>query len=117
MPKAITFLAMLCALLGSAAMLTPSFPLRGWVGLVAFGVLGVICATDRVAIARRFNAVMCVFLLLNGVSFGVPKIWVPHPPWLAVLADMLFFGALIAAVVALWFTRGHPVPVHADKAS
>jgi hypothetical protein len=116
MHKAATVLAVLSALLGSFALLLPSFPMRGWVGLVAFGVLGIICLTDRVAISRRFNAVMCVFLLLNGMSFGLPKIWVPHPPWLNVLADLLFFGALIIAVVALWRTRLHPSTVHPDNA-
>jgi hypothetical protein len=104
-----TVFASACTLLGAGALLFRSWPMRGWVGLVAGATLGVIIIRDRAPIHRRFHTALGVFLLLNAVSFGVPKVWAPHPPWVGVFADVVFLGALLAApLVMLWIVRARP---------
>ena len=106
MPKASTVVAIVCMLVGGTALLFRSWPMRGWAGLVAFAVLGMISLADRAPVHRRFHAALGVFLLLNAVSFGVPNVWVPHPPWVAIVADLVFLSALLGAVlVMLWLVR------------
>ncbi len=112
-PRAGNVLVYICALLGCGALVVPSMPLRGWVGLLAFGVMGVILVSDRATPHRRSRTMLGVYLLTSGVSFGLPKIWPRHLSWVAVIVDSVFFGAILAMVSALWFERSRrSAPAH-----
>lgn len=73
-PKVVDALIYTCAIPACAALMVQSMPLRGWVALCAFGLMGVVLIVDRAAPNRGARMVLGVFLMLAGVSFGLPKI-------------------------------------------
>lgn len=102
-----------CALLGCGALVAPTMPLRGWVSLFAFGFMGAILITDRAFLHRRSRTLLGVYLLVSGVSFGLPKIWLRHPTWVDVFTDWAFIGAILVMVVAALLERvRRPAPIH-----
>jgi hypothetical protein len=54
----------------------------------------------RVVIAH-----IAVYVLLTGVSVGLPKVWVSAPVWVHVVAEVSFWISLAVISSAAWFAR------------
>lgn len=105
MHKFANTVAMLCALSVGAGMLWATGPLRGWVVLAACGIMSVVLLLSRATSDRLVTLLIGAYTLLTGVSAGLPRIWTPTPRWVNVIAEVAFWGSLIAMLSAAWFIR------------
>jgi hypothetical protein len=95
----------LCLLLAGASLFMASGPLRGWLVLAACGSAGVLLLMSRETLDRLQNTLIGLYVLLTGVSVGLPKVWVPTPSWVHVVSEASFWGSLALMVCAAWVAR------------
>ena len=102
-PVAITIV--LVTLLASAGFVLTTGALRGWLVLVACGVIGAVMLLSHATRHRVVTAHIAVYVLLTGVSVGLPKVWVSAPAWVHVIAEVSFWISLGVVLRAAWFAR------------
>jgi len=105
MRKCVNLVVVLCALLAGASLLMATGPLRGWLVLAACGSTGVVLLVSRDTPDRLMNTLIGLYVLLTGVSVGLPEVWVPTPSWLHVVTEASFWGSLGAMLCAAWVAR------------
>ena len=54
---------------------------------------------------RVVTSHIAVYVLLTGVSVGLPKVWVSAPVWVHVVAEVCFWISLGVVLSAAWFAR------------
>ena len=95
----------LCVLLAGASLFMATGPLRGWLVLGACGSASVLLLMSRETLDRRPNTLISLYVMLTGVSVGLPKVWVPTPSWVRVVSEASFWGSLAVMVCAAWIAR------------
>jgi hypothetical protein len=108
MRKTVDVVAVVCTLFAGAAVVLATGPFRGWVVLVACGIMGVTLLRHRVATDRGVTTLFGVYVLLTGVTVGLPKVWAPGSAWVAILAEVSFWASLVALLTAAWLLRAGP---------
>jgi hypothetical protein len=104
MRKGAGVVVLVCLLLGCAGILLATGSLRGWLVLAAGGSTFALLLS-RGTPDRVVTILIGIYVLLTGVSAGLPKVWVPTPSWVQVVAEVSFWGSLSAMVSTAWFAR------------
>ncbi|MCC7053213.1 MAG: hypothetical protein IT355_08075 [Gemmatimonadaceae bacterium] len=105
MSKRADVIGVVCALVALAGTLLATGPLRGWLVLAPCVMMGVILLASRATPDRRVTTLMGLYVMLTGVSVGVPKVWLPAPQWVQVVVEASFWGSLVSMLGAAWFAR------------
>ncbi len=97
---AVALLAASLTLLVSAVFFR-TWPMRGWLGVVCYAVIGLVSVSGVFALPRRLALAFGAYFFWSAASFGLPRIWTDRPTWLDVAVTVLQMVAMTWMIVEL----------------
>jgi hypothetical protein len=110
LPKISVVVAYCGLALAFGAVLFDAWSLRGWAGMVGFGLTGFALMTAPAPIPRPVAAMLGAYFVVSGAKFGLPMLGAARAPWAIVSVNVLWFGTVLGLLIVMWLQHVRRAP-------
>ena len=100
--------AMLGLVAGPFGLLSLGGSTVGWLTIVGFGLTAVGLYLNPTYPTTRQRLAQSVYMMVAGLSVGLPHVWVSHPTWFESATSIAFLAAVGWFLIETWMHRRVP---------